>query len=73
MLIEVDAWPLMRSLVFLICRLSVLHEVLADMADSPRIVQCAQTTPILLQVFFNEAAQVAVFRVHMQYSFSFNT
>ncbi|KAK6476180.1 AP-5 complex subunit zeta-1 isoform X1 [Huso huso] len=40
-------------------RLSVLHEVLADMADSPRIVQCAQTTPILLQVFFNEAAQFA--------------
>ncbi|XP_028646911.1 AP-5 complex subunit zeta-1 [Erpetoichthys calabaricus] len=38
-------------------RLNVLHEVLMDMAEYPRIVQCAQIVPILLHVFFNVIAQ----------------
>ncbi|XP_064171542.1 AP-5 complex subunit zeta-1 isoform X1 [Anguilla rostrata] len=40
-------------------RLGVLHEVLADMADSPRAVQCAQTVPVLLHLFFNTVVQFA--------------
>ncbi|KAJ8344913.1 hypothetical protein SKAU_G00291060 [Synaphobranchus kaupii] len=40
-------------------RLSMLHEVLADMADSPRSVQCAQTVPVLLHLFFNTVVQFA--------------
>uniref|UniRef100_UPI00398EC1EE AP-5 complex subunit zeta-1 n=1 Tax=Pristiophorus japonicus TaxID=55135 RepID=UPI00398EC1EE len=40
-------------------RLSLLHEVLLDMAQRPRVVQCAQTVPILLQVFFNVVTQFA--------------
>ncbi|XP_072337054.1 AP-5 complex subunit zeta-1 isoform X2 [Scyliorhinus torazame] len=40
-------------------RLNLLHEVLLDMAQRPRVVQCAQTVPILLQVFFNVVTQFA--------------
>ncbi|XP_041062389.1 AP-5 complex subunit zeta-1 isoform X2 [Carcharodon carcharias] len=40
-------------------RLNLLHEVLLDMAQQPRVVQCAQTVPILLQVFFNVVTQFA--------------
>ncbi|KAJ8251143.1 hypothetical protein GJAV_G00217780 [Gymnothorax javanicus] len=40
-------------------RLNVLHEVLADMAENPRIVQCAQTVPVLLHLFFNTVVQFA--------------
>uniref|UniRef100_A0A8D0CW30 Adaptor related protein complex 5 subunit zeta 1 n=1 Tax=Sander lucioperca TaxID=283035 RepID=A0A8D0CW30_SANLU len=34
-------------------RLSTLHELLAETADWPRVVQCAQTVPLLLHIFFN--------------------
>ncbi|XP_018588185.2 AP-5 complex subunit zeta-1 isoform X2 [Scleropages formosus] len=40
-------------------RLSMLHEVLADMVESPRVVRCAQTVPVLLHVFFHAAVQFA--------------
>ncbi|XP_036408576.1 AP-5 complex subunit zeta-1 isoform X1 [Megalops cyprinoides] len=40
-------------------RLNLLHEVLADMAENPRTVQCAQTVPVLLHVFFNTVVQFA--------------
>uniref|UniRef100_A0A8D0CKT0 Adaptor related protein complex 5 subunit zeta 1 n=1 Tax=Scleropages formosus TaxID=113540 RepID=A0A8D0CKT0_SCLFO len=43
-------------------RLSMLHEVLADMVESPRVVRCAQTVPVLLHVFFHAAVQVMAFR-----------
>ncbi|MBN3318155.1 AP5Z1 protein, partial [Atractosteus spatula] len=38
-------------------RLNGLHEILSDMADCPRVVQCAQTVPVLLNIFFNIVAQ----------------
>ncbi|XP_067911904.1 AP-5 complex subunit zeta-1 [Heterodontus francisci] len=40
-------------------RLNLLHEVLLDVAEWPRVVQCAQTVPILLQVFFSVVTQFA--------------
>ncbi|XP_062915021.1 AP-5 complex subunit zeta-1 isoform X1 [Mobula hypostoma] len=40
-------------------RLNQLHEVLLDMAKRPRVVQCAQTVPILLQVYFKVVTQFA--------------
>lgn len=40
-------------------RLNLLHEVLADMAESPRVVQCAQVVPVLLHVYFNTVTQKA--------------
>ncbi|XP_067088922.1 AP-5 complex subunit zeta-1 isoform X2 [Osmerus mordax] len=40
-------------------RLSVLHEILAEAADWPRVVQCAQTVPVLLHVYFNVVVTVA--------------
>ncbi|XP_062341409.1 AP-5 complex subunit zeta-1 isoform X2 [Osmerus eperlanus] len=40
-------------------RLSVLHEILAEAADWPRVVQCAQTVPVLLHVYFNAVVTVA--------------
>ncbi|KAG8007169.1 AP-5 complex subunit zeta-1, partial [Nibea albiflora] len=40
-------------------RLSTLHELLAEAADWPRAVQCAQTVPVLLHIFFNTAITVA--------------
>lgn len=41
-------------------RLNLLHEILADMAESPRVVQCAQVVPVLLHVYFNTVIQVRV-------------
>uniref|UniRef100_A0A3Q3IY18 Adaptor related protein complex 5 subunit zeta 1 n=1 Tax=Monopterus albus TaxID=43700 RepID=A0A3Q3IY18_MONAL len=40
-------------------RLSTLHELLAEAADWPRVVQCAQTVPVLLHIFFNTVVEVA--------------
>ncbi|XP_048846759.1 AP-5 complex subunit zeta-1 isoform X1 [Brienomyrus brachyistius] len=40
-------------------RLRMLHDVLADMVESPRVVQCAQTVPVLLHVYFHTVAQFA--------------
>ncbi|ROL49454.1 AP-5 complex subunit zeta-1 [Anabarilius grahami] len=40
-------------------RLKLLHELLADMAESPRVVQCAQVVPVLLHVYFNTVTQKA--------------
>ncbi|XP_077069417.1 AP-5 complex subunit zeta-1 isoform X2 [Siphateles boraxobius] len=40
-------------------RLNLLHEILADMAESPRVVQCAQVVPVLLHVYFNTVTQKA--------------
>lgn len=40
-------------------RLSELHELLAEAVDWPRVVQCAQTVPVLLHVYFNAVVTVA--------------
>uniref|UniRef100_A0A8C2ZBL4 Adaptor related protein complex 5 subunit zeta 1 n=1 Tax=Cyclopterus lumpus TaxID=8103 RepID=A0A8C2ZBL4_CYCLU len=40
-------------------RLSTLHELLAETADWSRVVQCAQTVPVLLHIFFNTVIAVA--------------
>ncbi|XP_061158958.1 AP-5 complex subunit zeta-1 isoform X2 [Syngnathus typhle] len=40
-------------------RLSTLLELLSEAADWPRVVQCAQTVPILLHIFFNTVVNVA--------------
>ncbi|XP_029294344.1 AP-5 complex subunit zeta-1 isoform X2 [Cottoperca gobio] len=40
-------------------RLSTLHELLAETANWPRVVQCAQTVPMLLHIFFNTVITVA--------------
>ncbi|XP_037111747.1 AP-5 complex subunit zeta-1 isoform X2 [Syngnathus acus] len=40
-------------------RLSTLLELLSEAADWPRVVQCAQTVPILLHIFFNAVVNVA--------------
>ncbi|XP_068574442.1 AP-5 complex subunit zeta-1 isoform X2 [Cebidichthys violaceus] len=40
-------------------RLSTLHELLAETADWPRVVQCAQTVPVLLHIFFDTVIAVA--------------
>ncbi|XP_069557493.1 AP-5 complex subunit zeta-1 isoform X1 [Brachyistius frenatus] len=40
-------------------RLSTLHELLAEAADWPRVVHCAQTVPMLLHIFFNTIFTVA--------------
>ncbi|XP_071330354.1 AP-5 complex subunit zeta-1 isoform X1 [Trachinotus anak] len=40
-------------------RLSTLHELLAEAADWPRVVQCAQTVPVMLHIFFNTVVTVA--------------
>ncbi|XP_067276064.1 AP-5 complex subunit zeta-1 isoform X2 [Pseudorasbora parva] len=40
-------------------RLKRLHEILADMAESPRVIQCAQVVPVLLHVYFNTVTQKA--------------
>ncbi|XP_060946910.1 AP-5 complex subunit zeta-1 isoform X2 [Limanda limanda] len=40
-------------------RLSTLHEFLAESADWPRVVQCSQTVPVLLHIFFNTVITVA--------------
>nr|XP_020506979.1 AP-5 complex subunit zeta-1 isoform X1 [Labrus bergylta] len=40
-------------------RLSTLHKLLAEAADWPRVVQCSQTVPVLLHIFFNTVVTVA--------------
>ncbi|KAK7939429.1 hypothetical protein WMY93_002755 [Mugilogobius chulae] len=40
-------------------RLNVLHELLTESVDWPRVVQCAQTVPVLLHIFFNTVTKVA--------------
>ncbi|XP_026218128.1 AP-5 complex subunit zeta-1 isoform X1 [Anabas testudineus] len=40
-------------------RLSTLHEQLAEAASWPRVVQCAQTVPVLLHIFFNTVVTIA--------------
>ncbi|XP_028267177.1 AP-5 complex subunit zeta-1 [Parambassis ranga] len=40
-------------------RLSTLHELLAEAADWPRVIQCAQTVPSLLHVYFSAVVTVA--------------
>ncbi|CAL1588810.1 unnamed protein product [Knipowitschia caucasica] len=40
-------------------RLGLLHELLNESVDWPRVVQCAQTVPVLLHIFFNTVIKVA--------------
>uniref|UniRef100_A0A8C8DQY0 Adaptor related protein complex 5 subunit zeta 1 n=1 Tax=Oryzias sinensis TaxID=183150 RepID=A0A8C8DQY0_9TELE len=40
-------------------RLSVLHDLLAEATEWPRVVQCAQTAPVLLHIYFNTVVTVA--------------
>uniref|UniRef100_A0A4W6D7F2 Adaptor related protein complex 5 subunit zeta 1 n=1 Tax=Lates calcarifer TaxID=8187 RepID=A0A4W6D7F2_LATCA len=40
-------------------RLSTLHELLAEAVDWQRVVQCAQTVPVLLHIFFNTVVTAA--------------
>lgn len=40
-------------------RLNLLHEILFDMVNHSRIVQCAQTVPIMLHVFFSVISEFA--------------
>ncbi|XP_047215970.1 AP-5 complex subunit zeta-1-like isoform X3 [Girardinichthys multiradiatus] len=40
-------------------RLSTLHDLLAEAADWPRVVCCAQTVPVLLHIYFNTVVTVA--------------
>lgn len=47
-----------RSAGDTIDRLSTLHELLAEAADWPRVVRCAQIVPVMLHVFFNAVIKV---------------
>uniref|UniRef100_A0A096MIH0 Adaptor related protein complex 5 subunit zeta 1 n=1 Tax=Poecilia formosa TaxID=48698 RepID=A0A096MIH0_POEFO len=40
-------------------RLSTLHDLLAEAADWPRVVRCAQVVPVLLHIYFNTVVTVA--------------
>ncbi|TKS91667.1 AP-5 complex subunit zeta-1 [Collichthys lucidus] len=40
-------------------RLNTLHELLAEAADWPRVVQCSQSVPVLLHIFFNTVITIA--------------
>ncbi|RVE69236.1 hypothetical protein OJAV_G00075670 [Oryzias javanicus] len=40
-------------------RLSTLHSLLAESAEWPRVVHCAQTVPVLLHIYFNTVITVA--------------
>uniref|UniRef100_A0A8C5G1J6 Adaptor related protein complex 5 subunit zeta 1 n=1 Tax=Gouania willdenowi TaxID=441366 RepID=A0A8C5G1J6_GOUWI len=40
-------------------RLSTLHQLLAEAADWPRVLQCAQVVPVLLHIYFNTVVKVA--------------
>ncbi|XP_075888420.1 AP-5 complex subunit zeta-1 [Nelusetta ayraudi] len=40
-------------------RLSTVHELLAEAADWPRVVHCAQVVPVLLHIYFNTVVKVA--------------
>lgn len=41
-------------------RLSTVHELLAEAADWPRVVHCAQVVPVLLHIYFNTVVKVCV-------------
>lgn len=41
-------------------RLSTVHELLAEAADWPRVVLCAQVVPVLLHIYFNTVVKVCV-------------
>lgn len=71
---------LIKSLCFsftgdTIDRLSMLHELLAEVADWPRVVQCAQTVPVLLHIFFNTVITVetlySLLQLYIKMPFSF--
>ncbi|XP_029945181.1 AP-5 complex subunit zeta-1 isoform X2 [Salarias fasciatus] len=40
-------------------RLSTLHELLAEAADWPRVVHCAQVVPVLLHIYFHRVVEMA--------------
>ncbi|XP_027015078.2 AP-5 complex subunit zeta-1 isoform X1 [Tachysurus fulvidraco] len=40
-------------------RLSMLHNALEGMTESPRVLRCAQIVPVLLHVYFNTITQMA--------------
>lgn len=39
-------------------RLIELRQLLGSLASSPRVVQCAETVPVLLELFFGVVAEV---------------
>uniref|UniRef100_A0A672I8C8 Adaptor related protein complex 5 subunit zeta 1 n=1 Tax=Salarias fasciatus TaxID=181472 RepID=A0A672I8C8_SALFA len=41
-------------------RLSTLHELLAEAADWPRVVHCAQVVPVLLHIYFHRVGDTQV-------------
>lgn len=41
----------------------MLHELLVEAADWPRVTQCARTVPVLLHVFFNTIVTVKRFDI----------
>lgn len=50
--------PFSRSTGDTIDRLGALLELLAEAANWPRVVRCAQIVPVLLHVFFNAVVEV---------------
>lgn len=44
-------------------RLSMLHDLLAEAADWPRVVRCAQVVPVLLHIYFNTVVTVGTERI----------
>uniref|UniRef100_A0A3P9Q063 Adaptor related protein complex 5 subunit zeta 1 n=1 Tax=Poecilia reticulata TaxID=8081 RepID=A0A3P9Q063_POERE len=44
-------------------RLSTLHDLLAEAADWPRVVRCAQVVPVLLHIYFNTVVTVGTERI----------
>lgn len=40
-------------------RLSTVHELLAEAADWPRVVHCAQVVPVLLHIYFSTVVKVS--------------
>uniref|UniRef100_A0A672I8D2 Adaptor related protein complex 5 subunit zeta 1 n=1 Tax=Salarias fasciatus TaxID=181472 RepID=A0A672I8D2_SALFA len=48
-----------RSVSDTIDRLSTLHELLAEAADWPRVVHCAQVVPVLLHIYFHRVVEMA--------------
>lgn len=43
---------------FVAHRLIPLRQLLGSLASSPRVVQCADTVPVLLELFFSVVAEV---------------
>lgn len=42
-------------------RLIPLRQLLGSLASSPRVVQCADTVPVLLELFFSVVSEVSTF------------